>query len=249
MNAINPQTKNKSLNNLRRLKFVLLGSTIVFLVRYLLLIFSVFFSDVFVIFSVSILFIIQIPILIIGFVLLSYGLMGLKEYLVRKGIIRLLKGVVISLMAIIVLIIGVGISWLIAGLASFESIPDYALDLWLQSIIIAMAFVELLPLTLGLSLLSITFWRLRKKEGWKTHILVTPFLFIPLTIVRIIAAVLKIINIIDPLKYEFAWQFSDIARIVYGVIGIIAFTEIAIRFWNIKPKVIITNLEKTQTIF
>ena len=247
MNSNDSSEKEKSLNDLRRLKLVLFGSTIVFLVRYLLLIFSVFFNDVLVIFSVSILFIIQIPVLIMGFILLSYGLMGLKEYLVKKGIARLIKGVVISLMTIIILIIGVGASWLVAGLASFESIPEYGLELWLQSIVIAMAFVELLPLTIGLSLLSIAFWRLRKKEGWKTNILVTPFLFIPLTIVRIIAAIFKIINIIEPLKYPFAWQFSDITRIVYGVIGIIAFIEIAYRFWNIKPKEILANYEKSHT--
>ncbi|HUU77309.1 MAG TPA: hypothetical protein VMX55_03125 [candidate division Zixibacteria bacterium] len=243
MNTSNSSDQKKDLQKLNRLKSVLFLSTIVFIIRYLLLIFSIYFSEVLVVFSISILFIIQIPVLIIGFIMLSYGLMGIKEFLVLKRNIRMVKSVVISLMTIIALILLVLVGWLVAGLAPIESIPDYGLDLWYQSIIIAMPFVELLPLTLGLSLLSLTFWRLRKKEGWKTNILIIPFLFIPLTIVRIVAAILKIINIINPPKFEMAWELSDISRVIYGVLGIVTFIEIAIRFWNLNPKLIISNLE------
>ncbi|NHJ03765.1 MAG: hypothetical protein EAX90_03005 [Candidatus Heimdallarchaeota archaeon] len=246
MNAFNSSTPKNDLRKINLLKTVLFLSTIVFIIRYLLLIFSIYYNEVLVVFSISILFIIQIPVLIIGFVMLSYGLMGIKEFLVVKRNIRMVKNVVISLMTIIVLILLVLISWLIAGLAPMEFIPEYGLDLWYQSIIIAMPFVELLPLTLGLTLLSLTFWRLRKKEGWKTNILITPFLFIPLTFVRIVAAILKIINIINPPKFEIAWQLSDISRVIYGVLGIITFIEIAIRFWNLNPKVIISNLDQSH---
>ena len=71
-----------------------------------------------------------------------------------------------------------------------------------------MTFIDLIPLAIGLVLLSIAFWRIRKLEGWGTNILITPFIMAPLAIVRTVIAALKIVNIVDPTKYVIAWEMD-----------------------------------------
>ncbi|HUT81994.1 MAG TPA: hypothetical protein VMZ29_12400 [Candidatus Bathyarchaeia archaeon] len=227
--------KNLSIN---RFKAVLLFSTGIFSIRYLTLLFSIIFSDRLLVFSTSILFILQIPLLIVGFSMFCYGIMGIKGLIPEKSLQKTLKTAVIVLTSMIILLAVVLITWFIMSLNPNPENTPYGYDLWAESIVIAMPFTELIPLTIAMNLIGGVFWKLRNTDGWKTNILITPIAFIPLTIIRIVSASLKIVNIIDPPRFQIAWEISDYARIVYSLLGIIAFIEIFIHIWKIKPRVI-----------
>ncbi|MBN1331173.1 MAG: hypothetical protein JXA54_17005 [Candidatus Heimdallarchaeota archaeon] len=237
MNETRSELTEKKIS-INKFKGVLLFSTGIFTLRYLTLFFSIIFKDRLLVFSTSILFIIQIPLLIIAFSMFCYGIMDIKDLMPEKHLNRTLKVAVIILTTMIILVAIVLITWLLMSLNPNPESTPYGYELWEKSIVIAMPFTELLPLTIAMNLIGSVFWELRNTEGWKTNILVTPIVFIPLTIIRIIAASLKIVNIIDPTRFDIAWKISDYSRIVYALIGIIAFIEIFIQIWKIKPKLI-----------
>ncbi len=245
MNEVKSEITEKRFS-LKRYKSILLFSTIIFAIRYLTLFFSIIFDDRLLVFSTSILFIIQIPLLIVAFSMFCYGLMGIKELMPEEHLKRTIKAAVIVLTTMIILVVIVLITWFLMSLNPNPESTPYGYDLWVESIIIAMPFTELIPLTIALNLIGGVFWKLRKSEGWKTTILVTPIVFIPLTIIRIIAASLKIVNIIDPLRYEAAWDISEYSRIVYAILGIIAFVEISLQIMKIKSNIINKEMKKIQ---
>ena len=222
---------------LKRLKKLLLISVGIFVLRYLILIIYVIWNDKAIINGIPILFITQIILAIIGFTMFCYGLFGIKEYLVLEKAQKIMKNVVITLLTMILLLIIIVFTWTIT---SFIPITEtFPFELWIESLIIAIPFAELIPLTLAMMILSYGFWLLKEENGWKTMQLITPFLLLPLTIIRIITAILKIINIIDPIKFQFSWKLADFSRIIYAVLGIILFTELLIQVMKIKPKIII----------
>lgn len=233
-----------SLPKLRQFKVILLSSIGVFILRYLLLITNVIWIDIFVVQNIPVLFISQVILAIIAFTMFCYGLMGIKEYFPKTSLKRNMKRVVIILLSMIVLLVVILIAW---GIASFIPVSEsFPYELWVELIIIAMPFAELIPFTLAMVLLSINFWALRKTEGWMTRILISTFFLFPLTVVRILAAVLKVINILEPTKYLYAWNMADISRIISAVLGIILFVEIYINIWRIKSKIVIQQSKNTQ---
>ena len=240
----NKDSTKTSLPKLRRIKIILLYSIGVFILRYLLLITSIIWVDIFIVKDIPVLFICQVILEIIAFAMFCYGLMGIKEYFPKTSLKRNMKRVVIILLSMIVLLVVILFTW---GIISFIPISaSFPYELWVELIFIVMPFAELIPLTLAMVLLSINFWSLRKTEGWMTRILISPFFLFPLTIVRILAAILKVINILEPTKYVYAWDMADFSRITYAILGIILFIEIFINIWRIKPKIIIQQSKITQ---
>ena len=227
------------LQKLRWLKSFLLISVSIFLVRYILLIISIIWSDFFTFKDVPILYIVQIGLAIIAFSMFCYGLMGIREYFSTKKQKRIMKSVVWTLLSIIFLIIGVLIYWTLTGYT--EITESFPYELWLESIFIAMPFTELIPLTISMLFLAYSFWLIRNDKGWRTNVLITPFFLLPITIVRILAAIFKIINILDSTKYPFAWDMADYSRIIYAVIGMLLFAEIIFYVWRMKPKQILQS--------
>ncbi|MBK5114430.1 MAG: hypothetical protein KGD59_09285 [Candidatus Heimdallarchaeota archaeon] len=232
-----------SLPKLRQIKMILLSSIGIFILRYLLLITSIIWVDIFIVKDIPVLFISQVILEIIAFAMFCYGLMGIKEYFTKTSLKRNMRRIVIILLSMIVLLIAILFVW---GIASFIPISEsFPYELWVELIIIAMPFAELIPFTLAMVLLSINFWSLRKTEGWMTRFLISPFFLLPLTVVRILAAVLKVINILEPTKYLYAWKMADFSRIISAILGIILFVEILINIWRIKPKIIIQQSKNT----
>ncbi len=244
MENYNKDRPKKNLQKLCQIKTILLYSIGIFILRYLLLITSIIWVDIFVVQDIPVLFISQVILEIIAFAMFCYGLMGLREYFTKTNLKRNLKRIVIILSSMIVLLIVILIAW---GIASFIPISEsFPYELWTELIIIAMPFAELIPLALAMLLLSISFWSLRKIEGWMSRILITPFFIFPLTIVRILAAIFKVNNILEPTKYIYAWNMADFSRIIYVILGIILFVEIFINIWRIKPKTIVQQSSNSQ---
>ena len=239
MEGVATASIKKDLQKIRSLKYFLLVSLGVFFLRYVLLLVSIIWNDFFSFQDIPILFIVQIILAVLAFILFCYGFLGIKEYFPSKKEKQVMKSVVWTLVTIIALLILLFIYWTIASfLPSSESYPY---ELWLESIVIAMPFTELIPLSIAMLFLAFSFWLLRKEPGWNTNILVTPFFLLPITIVRVVAAILKVINILDTTKYSFAWDMAEYSRIIYAVIGLLLSAEILFYIWRMKPKIILSN--------
>jgi len=234
----------KDLHKLRSLKSLLLISIGLFIIRYLLLLINTIWSDIFTIQRIPVLFLCQVGLALIAFSMLCYGLLSMKDYLATKKQKRIMNSVVITLLTMIVLITVMLFTWVLASF--FPDSPSFPYELWIELIFIAMPFTELIPFSLAMLFLSHNFWLLKKVEGWRTNVLITPFFFLPLTIIRIVAAIFKIFNILDSSKYPFAWNMADYTRIISAIFGIILFIEIFINFWRIKPKLIVQKKNAIQ---
>jgi hypothetical protein len=180
-------TSKMNLPKLRRIKIILLYSVGIFILRYLLLLTSIIWSDIFVVQDIPVLFICQVILEIIAFTMFCYGLMGIKEYFPKTSLQRNMKRIVIILSSMIILLVVILLTW---GITSFIPISElFPYELWVELIIIAMPFAELIPLAFAMLILSINFWSLRKADGWLSRLLITPFFLFPIAIVRILAAV------------------------------------------------------------
>lgn len=234
----------RNLRKLRQIKGILLYSIGIFISRYLLLITSIIWTDIFTFQNIPILFICQVVLAIIAFAMFCYGLLGTKEYLAKKKHKRIMHTVVLILLTMIVLLIIVLFTWSILSFIPVS--PSFPYELWLELVLIAMPFAELIPLSLAMLFLSRSFWSLRNVDGWRTRVLITPFFLFPLTVIRILAAIFKVINILNPTMYPYAWTMADYSRIISAVLGIILFIEIFINIWRLKPKLIIQQSKNTQ---
>ncbi len=238
MNNLN--LKQNKTSQFHRLKNLLLITFIVFISRYLILMFYVIWIDSAIINNIPILFLFQIALSIFGFTFFCYGLFSIREYIIKPKIKKLMRIVVITLLAMTLLLIVIIFTWMITSFIPItESFPY---ELWVESLVIAMPFAELIPLTIALIILSICFWMLGKEKGWNTNLLKTPIFLLPLTIIRLFAAFLKIINIIDSTKFQVAWKMADITRIIYSILGVVIFIEIFIQISKIKTEIIISNI-------
>jgi len=233
-----------SLSKLNQIKSILLISIGIFILRYLILIISTIWSDIFVIQDIPVLFICQIVLALVAFTMFCYELLRIKDYCVKKKHKRIMNSVVITLIAMIVLLIVILFTW--SMLSFIPASPSFPYELWIELIVISMPFAELIPLTIAMLFLSYNFWMLRKADGWRTNALITPLFFLPLTIIRILAAVFKVINILNPLMYPYAWNMADYSRIISAALGIILFIEILINIWRLKPKIIIQQIKNSQ---
>jgi len=229
-------TKN-DIQKLRQLKSTILASAGVFILRYILLITSIIWSDIFVVQGIPVLFICQVALGIFAFAMFCYGLMGVKDFLPFNKQQRKINWTVFTLLTMIVLLVIMLIAWMITNFIPISESFPY--ELRFELIFIVMPFAELIPLSLAMLFLSFNFRSLRNIEGWNTKLLITPFFLFPLIVVRVLAAILKIINILNPTQFLYAWNMADYSRIVYAILGIILFVEIFINIWRIKPKIIV----------
>lgn len=232
-------TKN-DIQKFRQLKSTILASTGVFILRFILLIISIIWSDIFLVQGIPILFICQVVLAIFAFAMFCYGLMGVKEFLPLKKQKRKMNWTVFTLLAMIVLLVIMLFAWIITNFIPFSTSFPY--ELRFELIYIIMPFAELIPLAIAMLFLSFNFRSIRNIDGWNTKLLITPFFLFPLIVVRVLAAILKIINILNPTQFLYAWDMADYSRIVYAILGIILFVEIFINIWRIKPKIIVPSM-------